>query len=396
MQSMAASSKKIVVGIDIGSLMTRVIVAEESPKLGVAPKIIGIGYAETHGLRHGYVTSAREASESVNEAVRMAEKNTGIEIKRAYVAIGGISLSSEIGSGAVSVQRPDGEIADEDLQNVMQIAREAFGAHKKNRRVLHAIPLKYRLDGAEVLGNPVGMRGSRLEARVVFVTIQEHHFNDLVTAVTDAGVDIIDVVAAPIAESLATLTKKQKMVGCGLLNIGSETVSLAVFDNDVPVSVAVFTIGSSDITNDIALGLRITLDEAERVKTGRYEERSYAKKKIEEIVGARLGDIFEIVQQHLKLIKRDGLLPAGVVITGGGGLLDSIDEASRDSLKLPTSVAQVSQIMNTRKDLDPSWLVAYGLCFLEDDEQVYGSKIFKQMFKESKKGIMKILKEFLP
>lgn len=393
---MASSSKKIVVGIDIGSLMTRVIVAEEAVKIGIAPKIIGIGYSESQGIHHGYVTSARDAANSVMEAIRMAEKSTGIEIKRAYVALGGISLSSEIAGGACSIQRPDGEVAEEDIQNVMQIARETFGAQKKNRKILHAIPMKYRLDGAEVMGNPIGMRGSRLEIRVVFITAQEHHFNDLVTAISDAGVDIIDVVASPIAESLATLSKKQKMVGCGLLNIGSETVSLVVFDNDVPVSVAIFAIGSNDITNDIALGLRVSLDEAERIKIGRYEDRSHPKKKIEEIVDARLSDIFELVQNHLKTIKRDGLLPAGIIITGGGGLLEHIDEASKAALKLPTTVTQVADIMNTRKDLDPSWLVAYGLCFLEDDEQVYGSKIFKQMFKESKKGIMKILREFLP
>jgi cell division protein FtsA len=280
--------------------------------------------------------------------------------------------------------------------NVVSIAREAFGASKKNKKILHNIPMKYRLDGVEVMGNPIGMRGSRLETRVVFITVAEHHFNDLVSVITDAGVDIIEVIAAPIAESLATLSKKQKMVGCGLLNIGSETVSLAVFDNDIPVSVQTFAIGSNDITNDIALGLRITLEEAEKVKLGRFETGQYPKKKIEEIVDARLSDIFELIQTHLKSIKRDGLLPAGIIITGGGGMLTHIDEFSKSALKLPSLVMHVEHIMNTRKGLDPSWLVAYGLCYLEDDEKVYGSKIFQQVMKQSKKGLMKILREFLP
>jgi len=380
---MGAATKKIVVGIDIGSQMTRVIVAEESAKLGLPPKILGIGYSESAGMHHGYVISPREASDSVIQAIRMAEKSTGMEIKRAYVALGGISLTSEIAGGAVGITRADGEVTDEDIKNVLTIAEETFGGTKKNRRVLHTIPLKFRLDGAEVMGNPVGMKGARLETRVVFVTVQEHHFNDLVSVITDSGVDIIDVVAAPIAESLATLSKKQRMVGCGLLNIGSETVSLAVFDNDLPVSVETFSIGSNDITNDIALGLRISLDEAERVKTGNFEAGQYPKKKIEEIVDARLTDIFELVQSHLKTIKRDGLLPAGIIITGGGGMLTHIDEFSKAALKLPSAVMHVDQVMNTRRDLDPSWLVAYGLCF-------------KQAFKETKKGIMKILREFLP
>lgn len=393
---MATPSKKIVVGIDIGSQMTRIIVAEESAKLGTPPKILAIGYAESAGMRHGYVTSPRDATASVISAIRMAEKSAGFEIKRAYVAVGGVSLSSEISGGAVGIARPDGEVTDEDLKNAMIIAEQSFASGKKNRKILHAIPMKFRLDGYEVMGNPVGMKGSRLETRVVFVTVQEHHFNDLVSVITEAGVDIIDVVAAPIAESMATLTKKQKMVGCGLLNIGSETVSLAVFDNDVPVSVETFSIGSNDITNDIALGLRISLDEAERVKVGRFEAGQYPKKKIEEIIDARLSDIFELVQSHLKTIKRDGLLPAGIVITGGGGMMNHIDEFSKAALKLPSAITQVDQVMNTRRDLDPSWLVTYGLCFLEDDEQVYGSKIFKQVLKEGKNGIMKLLREFLP
>ncbi len=393
---MASSSQKIIVGIDIGSQIVRVIVAEEAAKIGMAPKILAVGWAESRGMHHGYVISPRDATTSVAEAIAMAEKNSGVEIKRAYVALGGISLSSEIGTGATSIQRADGDVAEEDMINVVSIAREAFGASKKNKKILHNIPMKYRLDGVEVMGNPVGMRGSRLETRVVFITVAEHHFNDLVSVITDAGVDIIEVIAAPIAESLATLSKKQKMVGCGLLNIGSETVSLAVFDNDIPVSVQTFAIGSNDITNDIALGLRITLEEAEKVKMGRFETGQYPKKKVEEIVDARLSDIFELIQTHLKSIKRDGLLPAGIIITGGGGMLTHIDEFSKSALKLPSLVMHVEHIMNTRKGLDPSWLVAYGLCYLEDDEKVYGSKIFQQVMKQSKKGIMKILREFLP
>lgn len=393
---MASPSKKIVVGIDVGSQMTRVVIAEESPKSGMPPKILSIGYAESAGLRHGYVVSPRDAVLSIGEALRMAEKNSGVPLKRAYVALGGISLSSEIAGGAAGIARPDGEVTDEDITNVVTIAEQAFAANKKNRKILHAIPLKYRLDGYEVMGNPIGMRGNRLETRVVFITVLEHHFNDIVSAVTDAGIDIIDVIAAPIAESMATLTKKQKTVGCGLLNIGSETVSLAIFDNDIPVSVETFAIGSNDITNDIALGLRISLDEAERVKTGKTESGQYPKKKVEEIVDARLSDIFELVQTHLKAIKRDGLLPAGIVITGGGGMLAHIDEFSKAALKLPSAVMHVDQVMNTRRDLDPSWLVVYGLCFLEDDEQVYGSRILKAAFKETKNGLMKILREFLP
>lgn len=393
---MVSSSKKYIVGIDMGSQITRVIVAEESPKIGMAPKITGIGYSESRGLRNGYIISTRDASDSLLEALRMAEKTTGIEIRRAYVSIGGMSLSSEIATGAVGITRADGEVTEEDIKNVMIIAEQSFSKDKKNIKIIHTIPLKYRLDGSEVLGNPIGMKGARLETRIVFITTQEHHFNDLVSAVTDAGVDIIDVIASPIAESMATLSKKQKAVGCGMINIGSETVSLVVFDNDVPVSVQTFNVGSNNITNDIALGLKISLDEAEQIKMGKGEVGKFPKKKVEEIVHARLSDIFELVQNHLRSIKRDGLLPAGIIITGGGGMIADSEELSKLILKLPSFTVDASQIMNTRRDLDLSWLVAYGLCFLEDDNPTYGTKVLKQAFHETKNGIMKFLREFLP
>lgn len=393
---MASPSKKIVVGIDIGSYMTRIIIAEETGKLNVPPKILSIGYSETTGVHHGYINSPREVITSLNEAVRAAEKTSGVEIRRAYVAIGGIGLSSELSGAAVSITRPDGEVTEEDINNVISVAKQTFTNQKKNIRILHSIPLKYRLDGNEVLGNPTGMRGSRLEIKMVFIIIQEHHFNDLVSVITDSGIDIIEIIASPVAESLATLTRKQRIVGCGLLTIGAETTSLVVFDNDLPVSIAVFPIGSNNITNDIALGLQIGLEEAEGIKMNGISHTKHSKKKYEEIVHARIEEILAMAHNHLKSIKRDGLLPAGIIISGGGGLLPGIDEMIREQLQLPASYVHQNVVMNTRRELDASWLTTYGLCFLEDDEAHYGTKFIKNAFKETKKGILKILREFLP
>jgi cell division protein FtsA len=393
---MVSTSQKIVVGIDVGSQMTRIIIAEETGKLNVPPKILGVGYSDSFGVRHGYVISPREVVASINEAVRIAEKSSNIEIRRAYVSAGGIGLSSEIAKGAVGSSRPDGEINEDDITNVISVTEQTFKQQKKNIKVLHTIPLKYRLDGIEVLGSPLGMRGSRLEIQMVFVMMQEHHFNDLVSVITDSGIDIIEIIASPIAESLATLTRRQRMVGCGLLNIGSETTSLVVFDNDLPVSVAVFPIGSSNITNDIALGLQIGLEEAEQIKVRGISHTKHPKKKYEEIVGARMREILEIVNNHLKHIKRDGLLPAGIIISGGGSLMTGFDTLIREELKLPASYVHEQVVMNTRRELDPSWLAVYGLCFLEDDEARYGTKFLKSAFRETKKSILKILREFLP
>lgn len=393
---MVSHAQKIVVGIDIGSQLTRIIIAEETGKLNTQPKILGIGYSETFGVRNGYIISPRDVVSSINEARHMAEKTSNVEIRRAYVSLGGIGLSSEIGGGAVSASRPDGEITEEDITNVTSVAKQVFFQQKKNIKIIHTIPLKYRLDGIEILGNPIGMKGSRLEVKMVFVTAHEQHFNDMVQVITHSGIDIIEIIASPIAESLITLNRRQKMVGCGLLNIGAETTSLIVFDNELPVSVAVFPLGSSHITNDIALGLQISLEEAEEIKMKGITHTKYSKKKYEEIIHARMQEILEYAQSHLRSIKRDGLLPAGIILSGGGSLLNGFEEMIKEILKLPAVTTQAHEVMNTKRDLDPSWLTAYGLCFLEDDDALYGTTFIKNALKETKRGILKILKEFLP
>lgn len=391
---MATPEKKFIVGIDVGTSLTRVLIAEEATS-GQRPKIFSLGYAESQGLRYGYITHPPSVEKGLRDVLATTEKN-GWEITRAYVSLGGASLSSEISGGMVTVHQESGEVTDHDIHHALTIAEQTYLAGHTNRHILHMIPYKYRLDGIEVMGNPIGMYGKQLEVRIIFVTVSEQHFNDLVQTVTSTGVDIINVVAAPIAESVALLSHKQKTVGCALITLGHETTSLIVFDNTIPVSLQVFPIGSSDITNDLALGLQVSLEEAERIKMGHYEPRQYSKKKVEEIIQARLTDIYERIHQHLKSIKRDGLLPAGIILSGGGSILPHIDEFTKHFFKLPCTVRYPDEVFNSKRDLDASWFTAYGLCFLEDDTRVYGTKIFKQAIKETKKGIMRILREFLP
>src|SRR5581483_2385416 len=171
--------------------------------------------------------------------------------------------------------------------------------------------------------------------------------------------------AAPLAASLVTLSKTQKIAGCVLTNIGSETVSIVVFENDIPISLEVFPIGSNDITNDIALGLKIPIDEAERVKLGASQNDKFSKKKLDEIVIARLSDIFELVEAHLRKIGRNGLLPAGIIITGGGSGVATIEDMAKAALKLPSKRSDLKFEGNIKGIIKGSeWAVAYGLCVL--------------------------------
>ena len=176
------------------------------------------------------------------------------------------------------------------------------------------------------------------------------------------GLEVVDVVASSVALSFVTLSKKQKRVGCLLVDLGAETLSMVVFENNNLISLAVFPVGSDDITNDIALGLKISPEEAENVKLGSDRRLTYSKKKLDEIVKARLSDCFELIEIHLKSIGRNGLLPAGVIIAGGGAAASEIKSMAENSLKLPAQLAEVYLGNTTEgKIKDRTWAVACGL-----------------------------------
>ena len=390
-------SKNVSVGIDIGSYQIKVVVAEAvKEKEKTSPKIIGVGYAESRGLRHGYILNPEEVAESLRSAVGQAEKASGVKIKKAFVSIGGVGLSGITSTGTIIISRADYEITDLDVKKVTEVSlSEIPKAVAVNRKVMHTVPIQFKVDGKPIYGKPVGMKGTKLEIKTLFITCLENHLNDLVETLGEAGIEVEDVVAAPIAASLVTLTKAQKIAGCVLANIGSETVSIAVFENSVPVSIEVFPFGGNDITNDIALGLRIPLEEAEDLKRGAIIGVTYPKKKLDEIIAARLSDIFELIEAHLRKIGRNGLLPAGIVLTGGSSGIETIEDLAKVALRLPSRIASVNFGENKTQIKDASWSVAFGLCILglsEEDQGLNGIKIAKKAGGD----VVGWLKQFLP
>jgi cell division protein FtsA len=357
--------KHIAAGIDIGTYQVKVVISESDPDNEKAlPKIIGTGFAESKGLRHGYIVNSHDVTKSVMQAVYQAERASGVKIKKAYLSIGGISLQSTIALGSTAISRADAEVTQIDIDKATALAeRNIPPSQTINRKIIHTVPLSYRIDGKMVMGRPLGMKGSKLEARVLFVTCLSQHLEDLVDAISDAGLEVLDIVASPLAASLVTLSKNQKVAGCLLANVGAETVSIVVFENNLPISLEVFPIGSTDITNDIALGLKVPIEDAETIKRGGNTPASISKKKLDEIVSARLSDIFDLIEAHLKKIDRNGLLPAGIIITGGGSGLATIEDLAKASLKLPSRIAHMGH--GSKEGIkDSSWSVAYGLTIL--------------------------------
>ncbi len=369
--------RKISVGIDIGTYQIKVVVTENIKQEdgSYSPSIIGTGFAESKGLRHGYIINMDDVTKCINIAVKQAEKEAKIKIKKAYISIGGISLSSVIGKGSVMISKADSEITNLDVKNVLVVAEsELPQSILINKKIIYSIPIVYRIDGQLLMGRPSGMHGNKLEAKVLFIVCLEQHLNDIIKAVEESDIEVIDVIASPIAASIVNLTKTQKIAGCVLANIGSETVSIVVFENNIPISLEVFPVGSNDITNDIALGFRIPIDEAENIKVGTTSEIQYPKKKLDEIILARLSDIFDLIESHLKKIGRSGLLPAGIILTGGGSGIETIEDIARASLKLPSKIASINLISNIKNSQlkDSTWSVAYGLsmCGLNDKEDI--------------------------
>ncbi len=389
-------SDHIITGIDVGTFHVKVAIARVSHQAkgsNLKPEIIGTGVSESRGLRSGYIMHDADVARSIKSALVQAEKAAGITVKKAHVAIGSIGLEEMYSHGEIIPSRADSEVTSSDLEKLMQDSEERIVDHIPNRRILHAIPLRYAIDGTEVMGRPQGLRGTKLEVDSLFITTYEQHVNDLIRTIEGLGIYVEDVIASPLAASFVLLSKAQKRAGCVLVNIGAETTSMVVFEDTTPISVKIFPVGSSDITNDLALGLRVPLEDAEKIKRGAMTAATFSKKRVDEIVSERLKNIFGLIDSQLKKIKRDGLLPAGIILTGGGSNLPQTVDVAKAALELPARTAAL-EIGKNVKVRDASWAVAYGLCMwgASDTEETSTLGIVKH----TKHTFLSWLSQFLP
>ncbi|MBV9159165.1 MAG: hypothetical protein JO019_01045, partial [Candidatus Kaiserbacteria bacterium] len=284
-----------------------------------------------------------------------------VRVTSARIALGGMGLDEIKATGEWSLTASGGVVTEKEMDRAIVESEKRTSGKLTNRTVIHAIPLEYRVDGVKVFGSPRGLQGTKLSVDTLLITMLAQHYDDMIEAVEAAGVEVEGVMASPLAASLVTLTKAQKTAGVVLANIGSETLSIIVFDNDVPVSIKVFPVGSADITNTLALSFQVPLNEAESLKRGGVTGSEVPQKRIQTIVTNRLKDMFALINAHLKSIDRARLLPAGIVITGGGSGLTSASDIARLTLKLPSQIAQIGYLPRS-SSIDATWAVAYGLC----------------------------------
>lgn len=389
---MANKQPDLIVGIDIGSSYIRAVgcIHEEGVRF---PAVISSYKKSIEGVERGVITGKDEVTQAVIEAINKIEDEVGRSATYTLVSLGALLLSSHHANGHTQVSRGDAQVTDLDIENAIKDATRGV-PDIRNKSVVHTIPIKYKLDGNDVLGDAIGVRGNRLEVKTLFVTYPLKAMNLFKEVLEEAGVQVTDIVAGPIAESIPLLTKKQKTAGALLLNIGSGVTSVLVYENNIPLLVSTIPVGGDDITKDIALGLKITLEEAEDIKCGRTAPH-YSIRKVEEIIEARLEDLCVKINKELDRIHRRELLPAGVIVCGGSTSIPRLENVLRNELKLPIKVTNNELARLTNDKLrDTSWARVYGLTFLAPNDK--DMDVFKEVFTAFFARIKRVFSQFLP
>ena len=370
---------RISVGIDIGN--TKVVTCVGKFDDG-SVDIIGLGKSVNQGIRRGVIVDVDETVSAISASLDEAERMAGFSIDSASIGISGPYIESEQSHGVIAVSRTDAEITAEDAFRAIEAARAI--PSRPNREILHVLPLYYVIDGNEVIKDPVGMTGIRLEVNANIISASVNAIKSITRAVEQSGVTVNDLVFSPLATARILVTKRQMEIGVMLIDIGANTTSYAVFEEGELTTCGVVPVGSMHITNDIAIGLRTNLDLAEIIKVkhsyaladrvDEKEEIDLSKldknetekvniKYVSEIVEARLNEIMLIIRDNLEKANCNTALPAGIIITGGGAKIDGLTEMVKETMRLPATIGkpiiEISGLID--KSADPIYSTSIGL-----------------------------------
>jgi cell division protein FtsA len=414
------AKEQYIVGLDIGTSSIRVVQAKVDQ--AGAFSVIGASEVASSGMRRGVIVDIEEAVSAISSSLEKVERMTGVPVASANVSVSGSHISSLSSHGVIAVSRADGEITENDIVRCID-ASQAISI-PQNKEVLHVFPKNFTLDGQTGIKDPLGMSGIRLEVDTIIVQAGLPFIKNLTRAVMQAGLEIDDLILAPCAAAESVLNKRQKDLGVCLVDLGAGTTSMAVYEEGDLLHTTVLPIGSMHITNDIAIGLRCSIETAEKVKLqfgscdpksvdkheeidlsklDPTEEQSCERSYVVDIIEARLEEIFNMVSNELKKIHRDGKLPAGIVLTGGGSKLPGVVEFSKKHLRLPT-VLGVPQNVSTIIDrvADPSFATAAGLVLWGGkyssgvSQAQLGSLVKNILSNQSVAKMRKWFKSFLP
>ncbi len=433
---MSEPKNKIVVGIDIGTSKIVTLIAKVDEEVNV----LGVSESPASGIRKGQIVDIDEAVISINNSLEAAERMAGYSASHIVASIGGSHIESQNSRGVVAVARPEGEITESDLTRVFDAAKAV--SLPSSREIIHVLPRSYIVDGQEGIKDPIGMTGVRLEVDTHIISANSVSIKNMEKAFSEVGVDLDAVVFSGYASSLAVLSDTEKELGVVLVDIGAGTTDISVYvDGSVAYS-SVIPIGARHITNDLAIGLRISLESAEKIKmylsnpnkksskillegeeepkeekTGDEvdlsplnlsEELKKVSKKtlIDGIIRPRLNELFTMIGIEIKKSGFAGQTPSGIVITGGGAGTIGVTDAAKRMLAMPVRVAISTNIKGIIDEVQfPSFstvigLVKYGgtlevessLPFGFSMPQIPGIKIDNKIFSKA----VSFIKSFLP
>lgn len=376
-------SSSYAVGLDIGTTKVRAVVAHVDSSTGV-PTIVGIGQAANTGMRKGVVVNLQGPGHAIDEALGEAERMSGYQVHGATLSVNGAHILTTHADGMVAVSGADHEINHDDLDRLRDVA--TTGKVPANRDILDVVPHTYKLDGQDNIKDPLGMTGTRLEIDAHVVSALTPYLNNVDKAAESAQVEPHNIIPTAMAAARAVLSEQQLENGVAVIDLGGSTTSVAVYEEGDLQYVGVVPIGGTSITNDLAIGLKTDPEVAEEVKIkhacaqGHSESEgvsvkhqgeiySFRTEDINEIVEARLEEIFEGIQLHLKKAGRAGKLPSGVVLVGGGAKLKHIAEYAKEALGLAARLGQPAGFGGVADDIDKSeFATAIGLMLIDAQE----------------------------
>jgi cell division protein FtsA len=379
-----AKAQPQIAGLDIGTAKVCVLIAEPNDAGGL--DVIGAGSAPSRGMRKGVVVNLDACVGSIKQALEEAELMAGCSVDRAFVGVSGPHARGLNSRGVVAVSGRDHEVTRDDVQRVLAAARAV--SIPPDREIIHVLPQEFTVDDQDGIHDPAGMTGAKLEASVHIVTTAVTATQNLVNSVNRAGVEVEEVVLEQLAAAEAVLTADEKDMGCALIDIGAGTTNLVVFDRGAIRHIAVLPTGGEHVTNDIAVGLRTPIPEAERIKkkfgcalsslvneedtlevpsVGGRKSRVLSRQILCEIIQPRVEEIFALIAEELTRSAFDRSLHAGVILTGGGSMLEGIQEIAEDALDLtvrrgaPSGLGGLTESVGTPEYATATGLALYGL-----------------------------------
>lgn len=348
-------SGEVFTAIDIGTAKIKTVIATftEDKKL----RVLGVGIAKSNGIRKGNIIDMDEFKKNIDDSLSEAEKMTGEQVSAIYLSLSGTHIEVVTNTGIISV--PHGEVSTDDVNRVLDMSQN--GVDLMNKVVLKVIPESFTLDMESGVKNPVGMSAKKLEVRSHIFCISSNIVSNIKKGIYDVGVDILDIYPNVLAAPEAVLSKRQKELGVVCIDIGASTTDVAVYEEGALIFASVIPIGGEHVTSDIALGARVSIDTAEKLKIeygsvglckdekvkddeidlakiSKSETTTISRKYLSEIIHARYSEIFYYVNAELKKIGKDGMLPEGAVISGGGAKARDLNDLAKEVLRLPSMI----------------------------------------------------------